>query len=175
MVIATGFAVEQWTRIPKRFGVVAEGKLYRCGEISSRELAWVQESHGVHTVLSLLNPDVPETQSERIAAEELGLNWLNIGLKGDGSSTPEQRDQIRSIVCDPQNEPLLVHCAAGSNRTGLAIGIYRINVDGWSYEQVLNEMRAYGFDDLPKHENLRAALREEAARAQSARSAMSQP
>ncbi len=53
---------------------------------------------------------------------------------------------------------MLVHCAAGVNRTGLAIGLYRIHQEGWSVAQVLAEMRRYGFEDLPKHESLRGAL-----------------
>jgi protein tyrosine/serine phosphatase len=147
---------------PKRFAVVEPGRLYRCGEITPRQLERVTRSHGIRTVLSMLDPEHPESVAERAEAERLGLRWLNVPLKGDGSSTGADRDQIRSVLMDSQYAPLLVHCAAGANRTGLACGMFRIHADGWTVEKVLEEMRGFGFDDLPKHENLRAALRAEA-------------
>jgi len=73
------------------------------------------------------------------------------------------------VLLDPALRPILVHCAAGVNRTGLAIGMYRLHVEGWTLEQVLEEMRHFGFEDLPKHENLRNALAAEAELARRAR------
>lgn len=163
-VCGAGFA---WQRVygpPKRFGVVVPGRLYRSGELAAQQLERVARDHSIKTVLSLLDPGHPESVAERDAAERLGLRWLNVPLSGDGSSRPEDRDQIRAVILDDTLAPLLVHCAAGANRTGLACGMYRIHRDGWTYEQVLDEMRGYDFEDLEKHENLRAALREEVAR-----------
>ncbi len=147
--------------LPKRFGVVEPGRLYRCGDITPRQLQHVANEHGIRTVLSLLNPDVPESIAERQAAERLGLRWINIPLPGNGASTPEERERIKAVLFDADATPLLVHCAAGVNRTGLAIGMHRINHQGWSVAQVLTEMRDYSFEDLPKHENLRQALKSE--------------
>lgn len=158
-----GWIVWQQAAWPKRFGVVAEGRLYRSGELSPRQLETVVREAGVRTVLSLLNPDTPESAAERATAERLGVRWINVALTGDGANTREQRDAIRRVILDEDAAPLLVHCAAGVNRTGLACGMYRLHREGWSYEQVLAEMRRYGFDDLEKHESLRAGLREEAA------------
>jgi len=143
--------------IPKRFGVVEPGRLYRCGDITAYQLAHVTRKYGVRTVLSLLSPDVPESVAEREAAERLGLRWVNVPLPGNGASTPEQRQEIKSVLFDGGDGPILVHCAAGTNRTGLAVAMYRLR-QGWTVEQVLAEMREYGFEDLPQHQNLREAL-----------------
>jgi len=164
VILAAGAGGLLWVRgnaLPKRFGVVEAGRLYRCGEITPRQLERVASEHGIRTVLSLLNPEVPESIAERQAAERLGLRWTNVPLPGDGASTAEQRERIKAVLFDPTAAPLLVHCAAGTNRTGLAIGLYRIHQQGWSVQQVLEEMRRYGFEDLPKHENLRQALSDE--------------
>ncbi|MBI5864358.1 MAG: tyrosine-protein phosphatase [Planctomycetes bacterium] len=163
ILVAGGWAYYQNSRLPKRFGVVEPGRLYRSGEVTPGQLERVVEQFGVRTVLSLLDPDAPESRAERAAAERLGLRWLNVPLRGDGSSRPEDREQIRRILFDDSLGPLLVHCAAGSNRTGMACGLYRIERQGWSYERTLEELRQYGFDDLDKHENVRDALREAAA------------
>lgn len=161
VVLGAGLAWWQAARWPKRFAAVVEGRLYRSGKLTPPQLEHVARQYGIRTVLSLLDPDAPESRAERAAAEQLGLRWLNVRLPGDGQSTPEERERIRAIVLDPNHGPLLVHCAAGVNRTGLAVGCYRIHAQGWTCEQVLREMRAMDFEDQAHHEELRAALREE--------------
>ncbi len=155
---------------PKRFAVVVPGQIYRCGEITPEQLERLRREYGIRTVLSLLNPTAEISRREQAAARRLGIRWINVPLSGDGSSTPADRDRIRAVLLDPRLRPLLVHCAAGVNRTGLAIGMYRLHAQGWTLEQVLDEMRRFGFEDLPKHENLRQALAAEARLARRSRS-----
>ncbi len=163
---------QQW---PRRFAAVEEGRLYRSGEISPRQLETVVRAARLRTVLSLLDPSAPESVAERQAAERLGLRWINVPLRGNGESTPEARDQIRAVLADESLSPLLVHCAAGVNRTGLAVGMYRLHHDGWTLEQVFDELRRFDFQDLEKHENLRQALRAEAERARAAATQAARP
>lgn len=164
-----GFGGYSWwaAQYPKRFAVVEPGRLYRSGAITPAQLARLHATYGIERVICLLATESPEAQAEHAAAQRLGLDWHNIPMGGDGTSTPPQRDQLRALLLDPNAPPTLVHCAAGTNRTGLAVGLYRIHHDGWTCDQVLDEMRRFSFDDLPKHENLRAALRAEAAHATS--------
>ena len=147
--------------VPKRFAAVESGRVYRSGEISPEQLEHVAHTYHVQTVLCLLNPDAAETQAEREAADKLGLRWVNIPLTGDGASTPADREEIKRVFADPNAGPILVHCSAGTNRTGLAAGMYRMLYDGWTPKQVLAEMHEFDFEDLPKHENLREALEAE--------------
>lgn len=151
------------TRTPRRFAVVVDGRLYRSGSVSPRQLEYLANRYGIRTVISLLNPDAPESVAERQAAQRLGLTWHNIPLPGNGASTPADRRRIRQLLVPPLAEPTLVHCAAGVNRTGLAIGLYRIHHDGWTVEQVINEMLRFDFDNEATHANLRDALAAEAA------------
>jgi protein tyrosine phosphatase (PTP) superfamily phosphohydrolase (DUF442 family) len=122
-------------------------------------------------VVSLLDADAPESVAERRTAERLGIAWHCIPLPGNGASTPAERAQIKTLLFDPAAAPILVHCAAGANRTGLAVGLYRLHVQGWPLDQVLEEMRAFGFEDRAHHQNLRDALAAEAALAQTKREA----
>lgn len=172
-----GFGGYSWwaAQYPKRFAMVEPGRLYRSGEVTPAQLARLRETYGIERVICLLATESPEAQAEHTAAQKLGLDWHNIPMGGDGTSTSPQRDQLRALLLDPNAPPTLVHCAAGTNRTGLAVGMYRIHHDGWTYDQVLDEMRRFSFDDLPKHENLRAALRDEARRATSQPAAMTAP
>ena len=159
-------AYHQATLYPKRFAPVVEGRLYRSGEVTGAQLARLQRDFGIRRVISLLSEGAPETRAEQAAAARLGLEWHNIPMGGSGQSTPAARARVLGLLADPDAPPTLVHCAAGTNRTGLAVGLYRIHCEGWSYDDVLAEMRRFSFDDLPKHQELRDALAEaaEAAR-----------
>jgi protein tyrosine/serine phosphatase len=54
------------------------------------------------------------------------------------------------IVTDKASQPVLVHCAQGSDRTGMMVAIYRIVVQGWSKEDAVREMKegGYGFHSI---------------------------
>jgi protein tyrosine phosphatase (PTP) superfamily phosphohydrolase (DUF442 family) len=160
--IAAVAAYQYATRLPRRFAVVLPGALYRSGAVTPEQLARVHAAYGVGRVLSLLDPDAAESTAERTAAERLGLTWVNVPLRGNGASTATDRERIRAVLVEPNQPPTLVHCAAGVNRTGLVVGMYRLHVQGWSLDEVMTELRSTDFEDGPRHENLRAALREEA-------------
>lgn len=165
-VLAGAAGTAAWwhsNRLPKRFALVADGRLYRSGEVTPGQLERLQREYRIGRVISLLDPDAPVSKAERATAQRLGLVWHNVPLRGSGESTAADRRRILDLLTDPDAPPTLVHCAAGVNRTGLAIGLYRLRCQGWTLEQVLTEMRAFGFEDLPKHENLRQALAAEAA------------
>lgn len=165
----------QQYRLPKRFAIVVEGKLYRSGGLTPRQLEHVAREYGIRTVLSLLDPNAPESVAERAAAARLGLRWVNVPLPGNGASTPEDRKNIKATLFAPDHAPILVHCGAGTNRTGLGVGMYRLHQQGWTAEQVLEEMREFGFEDLPRHQNLRAALMTEYQAARRDPSAATRP
>ena len=48
---------------------------------------------------------------------------------------------------DPARTPILVHCAQGKHRTGFFVGLYRMAIDGWSFDQVWDEMQTFDFGD----------------------------
>lgn len=171
-VVAAAIGAAVWfgaTRLPRRFAAVEPGRLYRCGSVTPTQLETLQREHGVRTVLSLLDPAAPESVAEKAAAERLQMTWLNVPLRGNGDSTPADRERLRAILLDGNGGPLLVHCAAGVNRTGLAVGMYRLHAQGWTLEQVREEMLRFDFEDLAKHEGLRRALEEEAQAAEAQR------
>jgi protein tyrosine/serine phosphatase len=170
VVLLSGASALRWhaNRLPKRFAPVVLGRLYRSGSVTPAQLERLHRELGIQRVVCLLDTNAAVTTAERDAAAGLGLDWRNIPLTGNGASLPEDRRQILALLADPNAPPTLVHCSAGTNRTGLAVGLYRLHCQHWPLSDVLAEMKQFGFDDLPKHEDLRRALTAEAELARAA-------
>ena len=133
---------------PKRFGVVVEGALYRSGELTPAATRKVVRERGIRTIVDL-GAHEPGTIEERRAievAESLGVTRVRLDLEGDARGDPNDYVRALRIVADPDAGPVLVHCAAGSQRTGCAIGLFRMIEHGWTLEQVIDEARVYDHD-----------------------------
>ncbi len=55
---------------------------------------------------------------------------------------------------DPANYPVLIHCYAGIHRTGTMCAIFRMDYQGWTNDEAMNEMRTFGDTMLDDHEDI---------------------
>ena len=53
--------------------------------------------------------------------------------------TPQRVIQALQVIAHAQ-QPMLVHCLHGSDRTGLVIALYRVVCQNWSKQQALDEL-----------------------------------
>jgi protein tyrosine/serine phosphatase len=56
----------------------------------------------------------------------------------------EDFDLIVQTMSNPDNQPILVHCQSGADRTGVACAAYRMAVDGWTLAEAWEELECYG-------------------------------
>jgi uncharacterized protein (TIGR01244 family) len=96
---------------------------------------------GFKTVLNI-RPDREMRFDEKKVVEELGMTYLTIPITTK-TITDEKVDSFAEIVDDPDNKPLLIHCA-GSNRVGGMWYIYRALKHGVPEEESLEEAVAAG-------------------------------
>ena len=126
----------------KNFGKVNDG-YYRGSQPNKAQMAALK-TMGVKTIIDLRRDYVPE---ERQWATETGLNYFNLPLKSHQRATNDQAKYFLSLVNDPVNLPVYVHCKGGRHRTGALTAVYRITRDGWTAEQAWEEMKKYDFND----------------------------
>lgn len=84
---------------------------------------------------------------ERNNAGQFNINLIHIDL-GDGTIPPMgwQVEQYLSIVADPKNWPVMIHCQAGIHRTGIMAAVYRMQFQRWKPEHAISEMESHWFD-----------------------------
>ncbi len=141
---------------PKRWGIVEEGVICRSGQLSASLVKRVLKAHGIEVIVDLTGP-VPgdrDQEAERRAAEELGIEVKRFPLSGDGTGDiTRYAGAVEAVVeAKRQGKPVLVHCAAGAQRTGGTIAFYRLLVEGRSPSFVVKEMARYDWD--PKSDTI---------------------
>jgi protein tyrosine/serine phosphatase len=133
---------------PKRFGEVAEG-VYRSGQIHPRLIEQILADKQISKVIDLRYwEELPEMLAERDAISKLGIEGERYPLNGNGTGNVEH--YIAALLSLHESvqagEPVLVHCAAGSQRTGGVFAAYRTLVQGVPADQAVAEMQQYDWD-----------------------------
>jgi tyrosine-protein phosphatase SIW14 len=166
LVIVAPFSYKHWHDHDYRnLHVVEDGVLYRSGQLPLARLQKVVANYGIRTVISLRDDDKPTDQDEAWWVKAKGLKFVRIPPRlwwpdANGKiPADESVKTFREIMDDPANYPVLVHCFAGIHRTGTMCAIYRIDYQGWTNEQAMNEMRVLGYSLLDEHEDVRDYLK----------------
>ena len=125
----------------QNFGRVAP-TYYRGGQPKGQDYADLA-ALGVKTVINLTSDDA--SADEKALATGAGLSYFQIPMTTRVAPTAAQLDQFLSIVNDPANQPVYVHCVGGRHRTGVMTAAYRITHDGWNADRAFKEMKQYKF------------------------------
>jgi len=135
---------------PKRFGVVVPGQIYRSGQLSRFLVESTLRKHQIRHIIDLtgFTDSDPDQRAEQEAARRLKIAHHRFNLKGDGTGEIENYAAALEIVIKAQQagEPVLIHCAAGSQRTGGTVASYRLLFQGWSTDRVLSELESYDWN-----------------------------
>jgi protein tyrosine/serine phosphatase len=134
--------------IPKNFGEVVPGPIYRSGELTAGTLQKLVNEKGIRTVVDLgtFPADSAAERREQRAAEALHITRYRFDLYGDATGNPNYYVQALRLMNDPQNQPILVHCGAGAERTGCAVILYRHIIEGKPIDEAYDEARRHRHD-----------------------------
>ncbi len=117
-----------------------DDNLYRGAQPSAKAMQELAKL-GIKSVVNLRS-----LHDDKDEAGTLGLKLYHIKSE---ASDPEEQEivQFLKLVADPANRPAFVHCAYGSDRTGLMVAMYRLVFQGWSNDDAYQEMLkgGYGF------------------------------
>ncbi|MGA2094307.1 MAG: tyrosine-protein phosphatase [Sedimentisphaerales bacterium] len=155
LVIVGWFGFARDRIIPKKFGVVVPGRVYRSGQISSTLIKKVLTQNNIRVIIDLgaYDPNDHDKIAEEKVVDELGIKLLRFPLKGNGTGDVNNyAGAIAAIAeADKQSLPVLVHCSAGAQRTGGVIAVYRVLVQKMDPNIVEDEIEKYGcdIDDRP--------------------------
>jgi len=125
------------------FHVVAPG-VWRSSQPNEEALRTMKE-HGLKTIINLRRGKSVHRWEEALA-KELSLRYYRFPMDARDKQDEERLREILEIMHDPANQPVLVHCHAGKDRTGLMAALYKLTYLGASVDDVHHEMVMYGYD-----------------------------
>lgn len=112
---------------------VSDG-LYRGAQPSESEGFASLAGMGIKTVVNLRGG-----HEEEEFVRQHGLDYVYIPMKA-WSFDEEDVIEFLQAASRPENQPVFVHCRRGADRTGMAVAVYRVVIEGWSKEDALLEM-----------------------------------
>ncbi|MHC4395035.1 MAG: fused DSP-PTPase phosphatase/NAD kinase-like protein [Planctomycetota bacterium] len=119
--------------------VVAK-KVYRSSQPRPEQLKkWVSK-YGIKTVLNLRGNAGKVTEEQQKLVDELGIKMISISLS---SSKPPTGELLAELIdaLETAEQPYLIHCHSGVDRTGTVSAMATMAVGGASYEKA--KSRAY--------------------------------
>jgi len=131
---------------PKRLATVDPGVLYRSSQPNTRQIEKLVRKYGLRTLLIVREGSSHRVPDEIAFARASGLNAVKIPVKSRQVIPDEDVRAFFACVDDAENHPVLIHCSAGRHRTGYLCAMYRIERQGWTVEQAIEEMLSFGFD-----------------------------
>ncbi len=129
---------------PRKFRVVEAGKIYASGQIDQHLIRQVLGDYKIQQIVSLVGDDPTDVDAvaEKRIAGEMGINWRNFPLGGDGTGDIHAyADALETMVKSLKaGKPVLVHCSSGAQRSNGATFYYRVLIEHWDPEQAADEM-----------------------------------
>jgi tyrosine-protein phosphatase SIW14 len=124
------------------FGEVTPN-LYRGAQPTEEGLQALKDM-GINLVVDLRGG---ASKEEEETAKKLGMQYISIP-----SHCPFPKDETFAkflrVVRENPAKKMFVHCQLGVDRTGMAIASYRMAEEGWSANEAMKEMRAFGFSSV---------------------------
>lgn len=131
--------------VARNFRVVEPGRIFASGYQHPGPLRRIVRERAIKTVLSLREADDLETvEREVLTGEGVVFRRVVIPYRVSDAERIEKIQEAITVMTDPANQPVLVHCWAGCHRAGAVVAIYRVACCGWSEEQAYAELVRYG-------------------------------
>ncbi len=127
-------------RVLHNLGTVRSLEIYRSGQPSPWLLRYLVAHHGIRSLVNLRG-DTPGFESA--FAARLGLRIFVLELSASRPPRTDQVERFLRIISDPANQPVLVHCRNGVDRSGYMVGLFRVEKEGWATDRALREMNRF--------------------------------
>ncbi|MEI2300000.1 dual specificity protein phosphatase family protein [Ensifer sp. MJa1] len=118
----------QWTG---NFHTLVAGEVYRSAQPTPDAISAYSKAYGIRTILNLRGAKTDERwyRDEVAAAEKNGIRLINFPMSASAEIDRKETDALMAILRDAP-KPLLIHCKAGADRTGLVSTIYLQQIAG---------------------------------------------
>ncbi len=140
-----------YLQISGNFHTVVPGALYRSAQITPGQISRYKERYGIRTIINLRGDSAGNDwyEKEVAAAQQLGIQHVDFGMSANKTLSIAQAGELVKLL-KAVPKPVLIHCKAGSDRSGLVAAIYLAAVDGSNEGRAEREISiCYGHIGIP--------------------------
>jgi protein tyrosine phosphatase (PTP) superfamily phosphohydrolase (DUF442 family) len=157
MITSQGARNPKWA---KKLTLEGVGNFYKISDILYRSEQPTAtgmknlEKMGIKTIVNLRS-----FHSDRGEMRGTKMGYEHITMKAWHA---EDKEVVRflKIVTNKKNQPVLVHCQHGADRTGTMCALYRVAIEGWTKDEAIEEMTKGGYGYHTIWKNLITYIRE---------------
>lgn len=126
------------------FHTVIPGEFYRSAQPSASQLESYVNRYGIKTVINLRGPDDKAAwYSEEIAAaKRLGIKHVDFKMSASTMVTHDVAQQLVEVMKSAP-KPILIHCKAGADRSGIVSAIYSHEVAGVDQDKAERQLSIF--------------------------------
>lgn len=139
-----------YLQLSGNFHEIIPGVLYRSAQPTPSSLESYIKQYGIKSVVNLRGPSKRDWYVEEVATtKRMNAEHIDFQMSAGRELTPAESEKLIALLRDAP-KPMLIHCMAGADRTGLASVIYLqqiANVDEDDAEWQLSPV--YGHINLP--------------------------
>jgi len=120
---------------------VIPGELYRSAQPDGETIAAYARRYGIKSILNLRgeNGDADWYREELAASRSLGIAHFDFRMSSKRALNYERSKELLAMM-RAARKPLLIHCMAGSDRTGLASVLYLQQIAGTSEDEAEGQL-----------------------------------
>jgi membrane-associated phospholipid phosphatase/protein tyrosine phosphatase (PTP) superfamily phosphohydrolase (DUF442 family) len=121
--------------------VVVRGQAYRAGQMSTNALAQCIHTYGIKSVVNLRGKNATYAwySGETATTERLNVAHYDLGISAGQELAAQDMDRIAQLL-QAAPKPVLIHCNAGADRSGLASAIYLYTIAGRTSQEAGREL-----------------------------------
>jgi protein tyrosine/serine phosphatase len=131
------------------FHTITPGEAYRSAQMNRDELKYYIRKFGIHSIINLRGKNVREKwyTDEVAVCRNIGVKHYDLGLNATEAPSPEEISELLHIF-QIAPRPVLMHCKAGSDRSGLAAALWEMDIDELP-KSVAEEQLSIRFGHMP--------------------------
>jgi len=128
-------------RLTDNFHVIEWGRAYRSAQLDTQTLGLLVDILGIRTVVNLRgeNESEPWYDNESTLLEARGVELVDVRMSANELPPRAELLKLYDTFLTAE-EPILMHCRAGSDRVGAAAAIWRMVVLGDDREEAAQEL-----------------------------------
>ena len=125
LLLAAGFAYLGVLQLTGNFHEVVPGEFYRSAQLNESRVARAAKQHHIASIVNLRGENVGRAwyDEEILAAERHHIAHFDFRMSAKSPLDAQQTAQLVKLMKDAP-KPLLIHCQAGADRSGLAAALY---------------------------------------------------